>query len=342
MVKVKREGIILEPTKLIFECMSVLNPAIYQDGENIHLVYRAVDNNNVSSLGYARFEGPLKLAERWTKPFLYPKLKIEKCGIEDPRLTKIEGTIYMTYVVHDGKNAISAYAAGPDIFNLKRESVISPKIPYKEAGKIFSFSKLKDEYYFFQSFYQQYGGKNVYIWHKDCVLFPEKINGKFHMLHRVLPDIQMITFEDFGELEEKYFWVYNLMNLAGNVVLEGKEGFESRHVGGGAPPIKTEYGWLLIYHSAQEFNKKRIYYAGAALLDLEDPRKLIARLPYPLISPDKEYELKGSVNNVVFPTGTALFGDQLYIYYGAADKYIATASVSLTELLKELENNKIK
>jgi beta-1,2-mannobiose phosphorylase / 1,2-beta-oligomannan phosphorylase len=336
MIRVDKLGKILEPSLESFEIRSVLNPAIYQEGNTLHMIYRAIDENYISCLGYARLEGPMNVAERSGKPFLYPTLKIEKFGIEDPRIVKIDGTFYLTYVVHDGKNAISAYSYGEDLMNLNRGDVISPKIPYKEAGKIFSYSKLKDEYYFFESFYQKYCGGNVLIWHKDCILFPEKIGGNFMMMQRILPDIQLVSFGDFSELSDKYFWIHNLMELGKYVVLEAEHGFESRHMGGGCPPIRTEYGWLIIYHSAQETNKKRVYYGGAALLDLEDPFKVVARLPYPLISPTEEYELSGTVNNVVFPTGTATFDNQLYIYYGAADKYIAVAKVGLNELLDEL------
>ena len=83
-----------------------------------------------------------------------------------------------------------------------------------------------------------------------------------------------------------------------------------------------------------------VYNACACLLDKENPKIEIARLPYPLFKPELEWELVGDVNDVVFPTGTALFGDTLYIYYGAADKRIACASVSLKELLIELNKNK--
>jgi predicted GH43/DUF377 family glycosyl hydrolase len=86
----------------------------------------------------------------------------------------------------------------------------------------------------------------------------------------------------------------------------------------------------------EETNKGFVYSACAALLDLNDPSKVLARLPYALFSPEYKWELKGVVNNVVFPTGTALFGNTLFIYYGAADTYIACASVSLSELVAEL------
>jgi beta-1,2-mannobiose phosphorylase / 1,2-beta-oligomannan phosphorylase len=93
---------------------------------------------------------------------------------------------------------------------------------------------------------------------------------------------------------------------------------------------------LLIYHGVHDTTKGYVYTACAALMDLENPIREIARLPYPLFVPEMIWELKGEVNNVCFPTGTALFKDELYIYYGAADEHIACASVSLSALLAEL------
>ncbi len=336
MLKIKKEGVILKPTRHKFEARAVLNPGVYQDGNDVHVIYRAINKEYVSCLGYARLSGPLTVSERWEKPFMSPERKEESHGVEDSRLVKIGDTFYLTYVVHDGKNALTAYSYGPDLFKLKRGGVISPKIQYKDAVKMFRHSKLKDDYYFFESFYQNFGGRNILIWHKDVFLFPEKIDDKFWLMHRILPDIQLTPFEDFSELKDKYFWIFNLMRLGKEVLLEGEHGFENRHVGGGAPPIKTKAGWLVIYHSAKGLNKKRVYYAGAALLDLKDPRKVIARLPRPLFSPTKDYELEGTVNDVVFPTGTAVFDGRLYIYYGAADTYIAAASVGLDDLVNEL------
>jgi predicted GH43/DUF377 family glycosyl hydrolase len=108
------------------------------------------------------------------------------------------------------------------------------------------------------------------------------------------------------------------------------------YIGGGCPPIETEAGWLLIYHGVHDTVKGYVYTACAALLDLNDPGKEIARLPYPLFFPDQEWEINGEVNNVCFPTGTILEENTLYIYYGAADEHIAVASVQLNELLDEL------
>ncbi|NTU98653.1 pesticidal protein Cry7Aa [Candidatus Falkowbacteria bacterium] len=342
MVKVEKIGLILEPTTNVFETRAVLNPAVFQDGNDIHIIYRAIADDYISTLGYARLSGPTNVVERWNKPFMTPKLKAESKGIEDPRIVKIDGTYYMTYVAHDGKNAVTYFAEGPSLFELSRGFMVSPKIMYKEAAEIFRYQKLKDDYYFYEAFYKEFSGKNILIWHKDCILFPEKINGEFKMLQRILPDIQLISFEDFGQLKEKYFWIHYLLSeLAASVVLESEYTFEERNVGGGCPPIRTAAGWLMIYHGVHENNSTRTYSACAALLDLEDPRKLIAKLPYPLFTPTNEAESLGLVNNVVFPTGTAQFGDDLYIYYGAADTRIAAAKVSMNELLAELKANPV-
>src|SRR3989338_433278 len=145
MIKVRREGVILEPTKNKFENFAVLNPAAYQDKGAVHLVYRAISKKNISTLGYARLHGPVKVIERWGKPFLAPKFGYEKKGLEDPRIVKIDNNFYLTYIAHDGKNALIAYATGRDLFKLKRGGIISPFISYSKAGRLFKRSRLKDD-----------------------------------------------------------------------------------------------------------------------------------------------------------------------------------------------------
>ena len=342
MIKIKKEGIILGPTKLAFENLSAYNPGVYQDGPYVHLFYRGQNEKHISCLGYAKLKGPTEVIERWKKPFLSPKYKYEKNGIEDARIVKIGRTFYLTYVAHDGINALIAYYYGPDLFNLIRGGVISPQMSYNAVGKLFDDSKLKDKYYFFKSYYKDMVARNVKLWDKDGFLFPEKIKRKFVLVHRIQPDIQLIYFNRFSQLKNQNFWKENIKKLSKYVILEGRHGFENRNIGGGCPPVKTRLGWLLIYHGVEPMNKGRIYHAGAALLHKNDPTKVIARLPYPLFSPNKEYEHLGHVRNVVFPTGTVIFGDRLYIYYGAADTYVAVASVNLNSLLKELMRYRVK
>jgi len=341
MIKIKKHGVILRPTKLAFESKCVFNPGIYQDGNDVHVVYRAMDDDYMSTFGYAKLNGPLEVVERHKEPIYSPKYKYEKKGVEDPCIVNIDGTIYMTYVAHDGVNAVIAYMYGDDLLKLKRGGVISAKISYSKAAKLFSYSQLKDKYYMFASFYEKYGGKNILVWEKDGVLFPEKIKGKFGLLHRVLPDIQLAYFNEFEQLKDNNYWRDHIQHLDKHVLLEGEYSFQSRHIGAGAPPIKTKAGWILINHAVEPRNKGRVYYATAALLDLKDPMKVIARLPYPLISPEEDYEQEGHVNNVVFPTGTSEFKDRLYIYYGTSDSYVAAASVNTDSLIKELLKNKV-
>ena len=338
MVKVIKLGVILKPTKNSFESRGVLNPAVVQQGKYIHLFYRAVNGKGESSIGYARLEGPTKVIERWEKPIIKRELKCEKKGVEDPRITELDGKFYMTYVAHDGRNAVTALATSKDLLNFKKLGVITPRITYDEAEDLFRKSKLKDKYFFFESYYKDKADPKVLLWNKDVFLFPEKIKNKYALINRILPEIQIVYFKSFLDLFSQDFWRRYLKNLAKYVILESQHWYESRNIGGGAPPIRTKEGWLLIYHGVEETNKKKTYHAGAALLDLKNPQKVLGRLRDPLFSPNKTWEKRGEVNNVVFPTGTAIFGEYLYIYYGAADKRVAVAKTKLNSLIKKIIN----
>lgn len=336
-VIVQKLGIVLQPTKNKFESRAVLNPGIYQSGKSVHMFYRAISDRGVSSIGYAKLNGPTEVTERKDKPLIAPQYKYEKRGVEDPRITKIGRTFYMTYVAHDGRHAVTAYADSTDLKHFKKHGIITPEIKYDQAAKYFREGKLKDRYFMFESYYEEQAGEDVYIWEKDAFLFPKKFGGNFAMIHRVLPDIQLIYFKNFDEIKSETFWGEYLRKLSKYVILENRYWFESRNIGGGAVPLETEDGWLLIFHTVEEVNKDKVYHASAALLDLKNPLKVIGRLDYPLFSPTEDFEKGGFPYNVVFPTGTAIFSDYLYIYYGAADKNIAVCKVKLKELLGELK-----
>ncbi|RMD59085.1 pesticidal protein Cry7Aa [Candidatus Parcubacteria bacterium] len=338
MLRVKKEGVLLRPTNLPFENRAVFNPGALQEGKTVHLLYRALDKNHYSSLGYAELKGPLELKQRWDRPFMQGKLACEKMGLEDPRLVKIKNQILLTYTVHDGKNAQLTLSAGESLFNLKRLGIISPRLSYDHVGKLFSYSRLKDKYYSFLAYYKEFVHPRVKVWDKDGFFLPEKINSRFIFFHRILPDIQIARARRLKDLTDKNFWINNIKRLNRYVIMEPRYSWEIRHIGGGAPPIKTSAGWLMIYHGVETCNHRRIYHAGAALLDLKT-LKLKARLPYPLFSPTTSWEKRGEVSNVVFPTGTAIFKDKLFVYYGAADKYVAVASLNLKQLLKELKKH---
>ena len=341
MVKIRRECVLLEPSENEFENQAVLNPTVVQQGDTLHMFYRAVKEGNYSSVGYCKLEGPLNIVERRNSPILYPEHDYEIHGCEDPRVVELNGTYYMFYTAYDGKNALVAYATSKDLKVWEKHGIISAQIKYDEAGHFFHLSKLKEKYHFFISYYKDVVGEDVLLWEKDTFIFPKKFNNKFALIHRVLPDIQLVYFDDFKDLTNE-FWRNHLEKLGEHVLLEPKFGFESRNIGAGAPLIETERGWLMIFHSVEDSNRGKIYYASAALLDKQNPYKVIGRLKEPLFSPTEEYEKFGDVNNVVFPTGTAIFGERLYIYYGAADKRIAVVSVNLHKLLHELLASEIE
>ena len=337
MVKVKKHKILLEKTKNEFENMAVLNPGTIKVDNNVHMFYRAVKQGNYSSIGYAKLEGPLKVVERAEKPVIEPEHEYETHGTEDPRIIFMNGLYYLFYMAYDGKNVLTAYATSKDMKTWKKQKPISHLISYAEAEKIFIKAGMNEKYFNYDLYdkTEKDSAETVYIWGKDSFIFPKKIKGKYALLHRILPNIHVIYFNKFEELTKDY-WLKYLTKLKKHTVLDTKYWYESRAIGAGAPPVETDKGWLLIYHGIENSPKGKIYRASAALLDKNDPFKVIGRLNKPLFSPEEKWEKTGNVNNVVFPTGTALFNDELYIYYGAADKRIAVASVKLDTLLAEL------
>lgn len=338
MTEVKKEGIILTITDLEFENEGVLNPAAIREGDNVHLFYRAVRQGNYSSIGYCRLDGPLTVAERWDKPIMVHEYEYESHGVEDPRIVKIEDLYYMSYTAYNGTNALGALATSTDLKHFDKQGIIVPCITYAEfVSLVEKEGKIKENYFRDHKFYNhQEDPEKSLLWDKNVVFFPRKINNKFVFLHRIRPGIQIVSVNSLKELT-KEFWRDYFINLKDHIVLEPFYQHESRYAGGGCPPIETEHGWLLIYHGAEETKKGIVYSAcAAALMDINNPVKVIARLPYALFSPEFRWETTGEVDNVVFPTGTALFGDTLYIYYGAADKRIACVSLSLSALLAEL------
>jgi predicted GH43/DUF377 family glycosyl hydrolase len=331
---VKDEGIVLEKTDLKFENKAVLNPACIEEGGATHMFYRAVGENDVSSIGYCRLADG-KIVYRSKRPVLFPEFDYEKRGLEDPRITFLDGTYYLFYTVYDGKNALVAYATSKDLIDFSKRGVISPLISYDEAEELFRGSGVGNKYFEFKNSFKRQQGNDVLLFEKDASLFPKKFDGNFAVLHRVPPGIQIIFFKDFSELTESR-WREYLMGLRDSVVMDPRYPFENYYIGGGCPPILTEAGWLLVYHAVENTPAGNIYHAAAALLDRDDPRKVSGRLSKPLFSPVASWEKIGLTHNVVFPTGAIVKDGRLFIYYGAADERIAVKSVDLAELLAEL------
>lgn len=168
---------------------------------------------------------------------------------------------------------------------------------------------------------------------KDCAIFEEKINGLFYALHRP-------SSVDIGG---NYIWIASSPDGVhwGNhkcIATTRKGMWDSKRIGAGAAPVKTEKGWLEIYHGA---NDNHMYCLGALLLDLEDPYKVLARTDDPIMIPSAEYELSGFFGNVVFTNGHIVEpdGDTITMYYGAADEFVCGAKFSIKEILSLLKYN---
>jgi beta-1,4-mannooligosaccharide/beta-1,4-mannosyl-N-acetylglucosamine phosphorylase len=162
---------------------------------------------------------------------------------------------------------------------------------------------------------------------KDAVLFPRKINGRFTILHR--PTINGLENIWMMQSDDLLHWGRPVC-----VMQKGTDGWDGGKIGSGPPPIETPEGWLLVFHGAENTSNGWVYKVGLALLDLDDPTKVLARTKMPVLSPETNYEQGGVKPGIVFPTGLIQRGDEVWMYYGAADVGIALATTTLERLLE--------
>ena len=291
MLTVNKLGIILQKTTHAFECEGVLNPAVIKVGDTIHMFYRAVAKNNYSTIGYCKLSAPMKVEIRNDIPLLNHLEAYEIQGLEDPRIVEIDGTYYLSYTAFDGINALGALATSTDLINWVRLGIIVPKITYDEfleyTPNNVSFNEKYIRYNEYQKSHLKHD-KELFLWDKNLIFFPRKINHKFCFLHRIKPDIQIVAVNVIENLSEK-FWKDYFLHFDEHIALASKHEHELSYLGGGCPPIETEFGWLLIYHGVCDKREGCVYSACAALFDLENPQKEISRLPYPLFKPEYEY-----------------------------------------------------
>lgn len=226
------------------------------------------------------------------KPFVYPSNQLEVFGIEDPRITFIDGTYFIYF------SAVSPKGVGEAMVSTKDFQQVT------HHGMIFAPEN------------------------KDVLIFPEKINGKYYALHRPVPKSNGAPEIWIAESDNLLYWGNHQFLLG---LREDK--WDSGRIGGGAVPIKTDRGWLELYHGASKDNR---YCMGAVLLDLHDPTKVIARSDQPILEPEADYETNGFFGNVVFSCGAIVEGDMVKMYYGVADTSMACAELRLSEILNSL------
>jgi beta-1,2-mannobiose phosphorylase / 1,2-beta-oligomannan phosphorylase len=309
---------ILTPNKENWwESKAVFNCSVSFDGKDVHMLYRAVGeyDHYISRIGYASSSDGFQFDRRHNIAIL-PTEDYEKNGMEDPRITQIDDKIFVTYVV------LSEYVKNhPKIF-----SALAVTKNYDEFDKLGIITKDFDN-------------------NKDVIFFPDKFkvnshfsnNSCFLILHRPTslsnPDYQLSRPSIWLSISDSESTLRNSMLL-----LKPEQDWENLKIGAGPSPIKTKKGWLLIYHGV---STDKIYRAGAALLDLDDPRKVIARTKQPILEPVEDYEKIGDVNNVVFPTGTVIIDKKLLLYYGGADRVCCVASANIDELVEHILKDSI-
>jgi predicted GH43/DUF377 family glycosyl hydrolase len=299
---------ILTPRKDVpWEARGTLNPAALDLGGAVHILYRAVDSNNISTIGYAKSKDGLSIDEREDKPIYIPRADFERHGCEDPRVSKIGDRIFMAYTGFDGNRPRVAITSIKEADFLNKNWDWSPP------------SVLSPDY----------------VDDKDACILSEKFqredapHGKEYLiLHRVSDNI-------CGDYVPTLDFEKQKIDKCIDILSPRHGMWDGWKVGISAPPIKTARGWLLIYHGVSTTPTYRV---GAALLDLNDPTIVLARASLPILEPIMPYERDGGpVHNVVFPCGIVLRKGILYIYYGGADYCTCVATAKLADVLRMFE-----
>ena len=305
-VRSRQNPIILPDPKNEWESKAVFNPTAIELGGKIHILYRAMSNDNTSVIGYASSKDGVTIDERDSIPVYVPRAEFEmkkipggNSGCEDPRLTIIGDRIYMCYTAYNG---------------VRPPSVAISSITKKDfLAKRWNWS--------FPILITHDGVDD-----KDGCVLPEKINGKYAIIHRVNNTI-CIDYSESLEFPNK--------NSYKNIqVLATRPGmWDSEKVGISCTPIRIKEGWLMIYHGVSLHITYRV---GAALLDGDDPTIVLGRTTDYLLEPQEEYEKTGQVAHVVFPCGAVIKDEELMVYYGGGDSVIAVAKIKMKELMRVL------
>lgn len=319
-LKRSKKNPIIEPSSdRYWESKATFNPtAFYHDGK-VHIIYRAIGDSDHSVLGYAGSNDGFTISDSFPMPVYFHFARQDKDrslpsisyssgggwggGCEDPRLTLLEGRVYMIYTAFDGWGSvrIALTSISLDDFITKRWNWKGPVL-ISPPGEI----------------------------HKNWVLFPEKIGGKYAIMHSFAPKILIDYFDSLDELDGTKFIKSNNTRP-----VDSSRTWDSWFRGVGPSPIKTKYGWLVIYQAMDHRNPDK-YKLGAMILDTKDPTKILYRSNQPILEPDEWYENEGYKSGVVYACGAVIKDGQLFVYYGGADKVSCVAVADLDAFLKEL------
>ena len=306
LIRASQNPILIPEPKNEWETKAVFNPASIELGGKVHILYRAMSDDNTSVIGYASSKDGVTIDERDPIPVYVPRAEFEmkkipggNSGCEDPRLTVIGDRVYICYTAYNG---------------VRPPSVALSSITKKD------FLARRWNWTF-----------PILITHdgvddKDGCILPEKIDDKYAIIHRVNNTI-CIDYSESLEFPNK--------NAYKNIqILATRSGmWDSEKVGISCTPIRIPEGWLMIYHGVSLHSTYRV---GVALLRGDDPTQVLARTTDYILEPQEEYEKSGQVAHVVFPCGAVIRGGELLVYYGGGDSVIAVAKIKMKDLLKTL------
>jgi len=314
---------IISPSLYSWESKATFNPAAFEHEGKVHIIYRAIGDDDSSVLGYACSCDGISIEDRPTYCIYkrynshYPNLgeKLDYSsgggwngGCEDPRITLIDDTLYLIYTAFDGWGSIRMALTSISLVDFKKK-----KWNWKKAVLISAPREMN----------------------KNWVLFPEKINGKFAIMHSFYPRILINYFDSLDELDGTKFIKSNNTRP-----IDKNRTWDSWFRGIGPTPIKIKEGWLVLYHAMDHKNPDR-YRMGALILDEKDPTKILYRSKNPILEPEESYENEGHKWGVIYSCGAVVKKGKLYVYYGGADKFVCVASIALKELVNSLKEDKI-
>jgi len=308
-----------------WESLVVCNPGVIYDQGMFHMLYRAAGNDpeHVIRFGLATSKDGFNFQRAQADPVFSPSVDGEDAGcIEDPRIVKTNGHFLITY-------AYRPYFPG-QYWLAPNQAAYSPRDqnqPRAFGENLTCSGLLMSEN--LKTFRRLGRITDPTLDDRDVILFPEKIHGKFALLRRPM----QWTGPDYGT-EHPAIWICfgdDPLKWGKDYLLAKSRFHWERKIGGSTPPLKHAKGWFVLYHAVDE---QGVYHVGAMLLDLNDPRKVIARVPEPIMSPEAEYEWQGLYpHGVVFPTANVVLDGKLFVYYGCADKFIGVATANFDELV---------
>jgi len=315
----EKNPIMAPQQKYSWECNATYNPTAIESDGTIHIIYRADGDDMMSVWGYASTVDGVTIKDRSTHCIYHRKTPSVRMkfppsvaytsgnngggGCEDPRAVLIEGIVYVTFTAFDGWGSVRVALTSIDFDDFKNK-----RWHWKKTILISPPGEMN----------------------KNWVIFPEKIEGKFAIVHSFYPNILIDYFDSLDELDGQTFIKSNNMRP-----IDHTRTWDSWFRGIGPAPLKTDAGWLIFYHAMDHRNPDR-YRLGALLLDLKDPTKEICRSQSPILEPEKHYENNGHKWGVIYSCGAVIKEDQIFVYYGGADKFVCVATAPLQQFLNDL------